>query len=129
VLQNIINNIYYMKQNALHIASVWWLVRIFFFFVVNWIVITFIVIFNIDIIIIFIDIFLSARAQNNIQLLSVNINKIIIENIKIWVFFQVNRKSNLIWFNQLTNLKDFISHTCVFVLILNNLDTTLGFCF
>jgi len=72
---------------------------------------------------------LSARAQNNIQLRCVNINKTIIENMKIWIFFQFNRRSNLIWFNQLTNLKDFILHTCVFVLILNNLDTTPGFCF
>jgi hypothetical protein len=39
---------------------------------------------NMDIIIIiFIDICLSARAQNNIQLLCVNINKTIIENMKI----------------------------------------------
>jgi hypothetical protein len=73
--------------------------------------------------------YMSARAQNNIQLLCVNINKTIIENMKIWIFFQVNRRSNSIWFNQLTNLKDFISHTCVFVLILNKLDTTPGFCF
>jgi hypothetical protein len=36
-------------------------------------------------IIIFINICLSARAQNNIQLLCVNINKTIIENTKIWI--------------------------------------------
>jgi predicted transcriptional regulator YheO len=81
------------------------------------------------IIIFFIDICFSTRAQNNIQLLCININKTIIENMKIWILFLINRRSNSIWFNQLTNLKDFISHTCVFVLILNNLYTTPGFHF
>ena len=54
-----------------------YLVRIFLF-VVNWIVISFITLFNV-VIIIFINICYSTRAQNNIELLYVNINKTIIE--------------------------------------------------
>jgi len=34
-----------------------------------------------------------------------------------------------IWFNQLTNLKDIISHIWVIILILNNLNKTPGFGF
>jgi len=57
-----------------------YLVRIFLF-VINWIVISSITLFNV-VIIIFINICYSTRAQNSIQLLCVNINKTIIENKK-----------------------------------------------
>jgi len=103
---------------------VFWLFRIFFFFFfINWIVIGSITIFNVDIIIIFfIDICFSTRAQNNIQLLCININKTIIENMKIWILFLIDWRSNSIWFNQLTNLKDFILHTCVFFYSIGELE-------
>ena len=83
MVQNFIQNITLLLCTFM----LWYLVRIFFF-IINWIVISSITIFNVDIIIIiFIDMCLFARAQNNIQLVCVNINKTIIENMKIWIFF------------------------------------------
>ena len=63
------------------------LIRIVFFYV-NWLILISVTIFYVDFIdTIFIDLWVSTRSQNIIQLPNVNINKNILDDAEIWIFF------------------------------------------